>query len=185
VAACKAFYYYLKHYCGSHVSWEGTQLSIPTTLPDVNEEVTSPSKIIYFQNVCTWSYTYTWWQWTDWRRHIDWIAMSGITLTLAPFQEDVWREVYLEMGLTNAEIDEHLSGPGFLAWSRMGNMRGWGGPMSENFMNFSSTLQKQVINALRDLGISVALPSFAGHVPVGFKRLFPNASLVQVQRWNK
>jgi alpha-N-acetylglucosaminidase len=186
VAACKGFYHYLKYYCGAHVSWDGQQLnSIPANLPSVDEEVKSPSTIVYFQNVCTWSYSYSWWKWTDWRRHIDWIAMSGITLTLAPFQEDVWREVYLELGLTAKEIDEHITGPGFFAWGRMGNIRGWGGPLSQNFSSSSSVLQKQIIDALRNLGVSVALPSFAGHVPVSFQRLFPNASLVPVQRWNR
>lgn len=46
-------------------------------------------------------------------------------------------------------------------------------------------LQKQIIEALGKLGISVALPAFAGHVPTAFARIFPNASFETVQRWNR
>lgn len=66
-----------------------------------------------------------------------------------------------------------------------GNLRGWGGPLTPNYKNFSTNLQKRIIRALRDLGITVVLPAFAGHVPRAFKRLFPNASLTPTQKWNK
>ena len=37
----------------------------------------------YHQNVCTPGYSYVWWQWADWERHIDWMALNGVTLPLA------------------------------------------------------------------------------------------------------
>lgn len=90
------------------------------------------------------------------------MALNGISLTLAPVQEMIWTEVYTELGLTTEEIDDHFAGPGFFAWQRMGNIRGWGGPLTSDFKKMSSDLQKQVIQALRDLGVAVALPAFAG-----------------------
>lgn len=185
VIACKAFYYYIKYYCNGHISWEGARIQMPDQLPSVNVTQTSPSRFIYYQNVCTWSYSFAWWKWSDWRRHIDWMAMQGITLTLAPVQELIWERVYTELGLTKDEIDDHLAGPGFFAWQRMGNIRGWGGPLTADFKLSSSALQKKMIAALRELGVAVALPAFAGHVPVAFKRIFPNATLNHVDRWNK
>ena len=152
--------------------------------PVANIEVKASSEIIYYQNVCTHSYSFTWWKWKDWRRHIDWIAFSGITLTLAPFQEDVWMEVYDEYGLTQDQIVQHLAGPGFFAWQRMGNLRGWGGKLSPTFTKFASGNQKKMINALNELGISVALPAFDGHLPVQFQKLFPAAKFSIVERWN-
>lgn len=67
----------------------------------------------------------------------------------------------------------------------MGNMRGFAGPLSKRFMLWSSALQKQMITAFRELGISFALPAFAGHVPQAFQRIFPNATYSQVPKWNK
>lgn len=186
VAACKGFKHYLKYYCNAHISWEDQQLhSIPERLPSVNVSETSPSYFIYYQNVCTWSYSFVWWQWAEWQRHIDWMAMNGISLTLAPVQELVWSDVYAELGLTVDEIDDHLAGPAFMAWQRMGNMRGWGGPLTNAFKKSSSLLQKRVIAAQRELGIAVALPAFAGHVPVAVARLFPNTTFTPATKWNR
>lgn len=185
VSACKAFYHYLKYYCNCHVSWEGTQLdTLPAELPDVDYSDTGSSHFIYYQNVCTWSYSFVWWTWTEWQRHIDWMALNGISLSLAPVQEHVWTEVYREFGLSQDEIDDHFAGPAFMAWQRMGNMRGWGGPLTESFKHSSTELQKQVIQAMRELGIAVALPAFAGHVPVAFGRLFPEKNLTRATKWN-
>lgn len=141
------------------------------------------SQIIYYQNVCTHSYSYSFWTWDDWRRHIDWMALSGITLTLAPFQEDVWTEVYREYGLNQTDIDAHFAGVGFFAWQRMGNIRGWGGPLSTSFIHFASNLQQQMIKALNELGIAVALQAFDGHLPIAFKSIFPNASFTSTSQW--
>lgn len=186
VIAVKGFYQYLKNYCNSHVSWDGYRIEMPERLPDVNVTETSPSRFIYYQNVCTWSYSFAWWQWKDWQRHIDWIAMQGITLTLAPVQEIVWNRVYTELGLNQTEIDEHFAGPAFFAWQRMGNIRGFAGPLSKNFMLWSSSLQKQMIASFRNLGIAYALPAFAGHVPKSFKRIFPNAKYSGLSgSWNE
>lgn len=184
-AACKGFNYYLKNFCNCHISWEGSQLSLPSTLPAVDIKLTSPSYFVYYQNVCTWSYSFAWWKWSEWQKHVDWMALNGISLTLAPVQEMIWTEVYTELGLTNEEIDDHFAGPGFFAWQRMGNLRGWGGPLPATFKKSSSDLQKQVIQSLRDLGITVALPAFAGHVPVALERIYPNATMTPVQRWNR
>lgn len=184
MSACKAFHHYLKYFCKAHLSWDGNQLPHLHNFPPVNYESKASSQIIYYQNVCTHSYSFTWWTWTEWRRHIDWIAFSGITLTLAPFQEDVWTEVYKEYGLSQDKIDEHLSGPGFFAWQRMGNIRGWGGTLSSNFIKIATKLQQRMIKALNELGISVALPAFDGHLPIQFRDIFPNASFSTVGQWN-
>ncbi|XP_001865888.2 alpha-N-acetylglucosaminidase [Culex quinquefasciatus] len=184
VAASKGFYHYLKYYCGCHVSWDGDQLDLPDDLPNVNVTVEAPSSIVYYQNVCTWSYSFSWWTWMEWRRHIDWMALQGITLSLAPFQEDLWTEVFSEYNLTQHDIDEHLSGPGFFAWQRMGNIRGWGGPLTESFKTFASDLQTKVVQEMRRFGMILALPAFAGHLPVQFKAMFPQAKLNPVEVWN-
>lgn len=185
VIACKGFHHYLKVYCNSHISWDGNRIEMPDQLPNVNVTETSASRFIYYQNVCTWSYSFAWWQWNDWQRHIDWIAMQGITLTLAPVQELVWSRVYTELGLNQTEIDDHFAGPAFFAWQRMGNIRGFAGPLSKRFMIWSSALQKQMIGAFRNLGIAFALPAFAGHVPRAFKRIFPNSTYSVVEMWNR
>jgi len=71
----------------------------------------------YYQNVCTTSYSFVWWDWPRWRREIDWMALNGINLALAfTGQEAIWQRVYSKLNLTQDDISEHFSGPAFLAW---------------------------------------------------------------------
>jgi alpha-N-acetylglucosaminidase len=71
----------------------------------------------YYQNVRTASYTSAWWSWNRWQREIDWMAMNEINLPLAyTGQKAIWQRVYLALGLTQQDIDEHFSGPAFFAW---------------------------------------------------------------------
>jgi len=67
----------------------------------------------------------------------------------------------------------------------MGNIRGFGGPLSSNWHNYTIRLQHQILQRMRDLGIVPVLPAFAGHVPRAFARLFPNANMTKINPWNK
>lgn len=186
VSVSKGFHYYLKYVLNKDLEWFKTHIELPENLqlPNVTVRSTSASPIIYYQNVCTWSYSFVWWNIEQWRRHIDWMAMMGINLSLAPNQEAIWQDVYKELGLSDEEIDAHFAGPAFQAWQRMGNIRGWAGPLPPAHRRFQQLLQQRIVQAQRELGMSVALPAFAGHVPVPMRRIFPNASYSVAQRWN-
>ena len=41
VAVAWAFQHYLKYFCDSHISWETSQLSLPSPLPPVNTSLVS------------------------------------------------------------------------------------------------------------------------------------------------
>ena len=185
VAAAWGLHYYLKNYCNVHVSWEGNQLELPTTLPDVRVNVTSNDRFRYYQNVCTTGYTSAWWQWDHWEKSIDWMALNGINLALAfTGQEAIWERVYLDLNLTREEIAEHFGGPAFLPWARMGNMRGFGGPLPPSWHEKSIRLQHQILQRMRNLGIIPVAPAFAGYVPRAFSRLFPQVNVTNASCWN-
>ncbi|XP_022102905.1 alpha-N-acetylglucosaminidase-like [Acanthaster planci] len=188
VAAAWGFHHYLKHYCGCHISWAGNQLNIPSTLPTVKPalKITSPNRFRYYQNVCTVSYSFAWWNWTRWEREIDWMAMNGINLPLAfNAQEAIWQKVYLNMGFTQKDLDTHFGGPAFLAWTRIGNIHGWGGPLTPSWHANQIKLQHQILKRMRDLGMTPVLPAFAGHVPDATIRLFPKANIINGSIWGK
>lgn len=98
---------YLRECCNAHFSWDGYQLgTLPETLtlPPSPKIVTSirpfvfsylfykqicilakaaySCRIRYFSNVCTFSYSFVWWDWERWERHIDWLALQGFNLPL-------------------------------------------------------------------------------------------------------
>ena len=49
-------------------------------------------------------------------------------------QEYVWARVFKGFGLQDEELAGFFAGPAFLAWGRMGNIKGWGGPLPPGFM---------------------------------------------------
>ena len=48
-------------------------------------------------------------------------------------QEWVWARVFESFNVSLSEQASFYSGPAFLPWFRMGNMRGFGGPLSESW----------------------------------------------------
>ncbi|XP_061391722.1 alpha-N-acetylglucosaminidase [Musca vetustissima] len=187
ISAAKGFHYYLKHWQNRSIYWYNEPIKMNNLIikPNVNISSKCESSYIYYQNVCAWGYSYVWWNWTTWVKHIDWMVMMGISLSIAPIQEDIWYNTYMEMGLTEDEINKHFSGPAFLPWLRMGNIHGWAGPMPSYFRKMQMYLQQNIIRRQRAFGMKVAIPAFSGYVPEAMKRIFPNASFVRAAPWNK
>jgi hypothetical protein len=51
------------------------------------------------------------------KKHIDWMALNAFNLVLAfNGQEAIWDRVYKKFNLTEDDINEHFTGPAFLAW---------------------------------------------------------------------
>ncbi|XP_053309632.1 alpha-N-acetylglucosaminidase [Spea bombifrons] len=187
VAAATGCYYYLKYYCGCHISWSGVQLQLPSTLPSVASTVTvkTPNRFRYYQNVCTSSYSFVWWDWTRWEKEIDWMALNGINMPLAfTGQEAIWQRVYLSLGLNQSEIDNFFTGPAFLAWGRMGNIHTWAGPLSSSWMENQLFLQYKILARMRSLGMITVLPAFSGHIPQGIVRVFPTVNVTRLGGWS-
>ncbi|XP_059219757.1 alpha-N-acetylglucosaminidase [Stomoxys calcitrans] len=187
ISAAKGFHYYLQHFLNKSVYWYNDRVEINDfeIVPNISISSKCESPFIYYQNVCAWGYSYVWWSWTTWIKHIDWMAMMGVSLTIAPIQEQLWHETYLELGLTEQEINEHMSGPAFLPWLRMGNIRGWAGPMPSTLRKLQMILQRKIIERQRAFGMKVAVPSFSGYVPIAMKRIFPNVSFIVADTWNR
>ena len=138
----------------------------------------------YYQNVCTVSYSMVWWDFARWQQEIDWMALNGLNLILSfTGQEYVWRQLYSSLGITETELQQYFSGAAFLAWQRMGNIKGWGGPLDNEWIDSQAQLQKQILNSTRQFGMINVLPGFSGHVPDAIARIYPNASLIKSAAW--
>ncbi|KAI6048371.1 alpha-N-acetylglucosaminidase [Marmota monax] len=186
VAAAAGLHRYLRDFCGCQVVWSGSQLHLPQPLPVVPEELaeTTPHRYRYYQNVCTQSYSFVWWDWARWEKEIDWMALNGINLALAwNGQEAIWQRVYLALGLTESEINEYFTGPAFLAWGRMGNLHTWGGPLSRFWHLKQIYLQHRILDRMRSFGMIPVLPAFAGHIPKALTRVFPQMNVTRLSSW--
>lgn len=179
--------YYLKEYAHTHVSWHASEpIELPATLPQVPEPITRQSQmpVRFFLNYCTYGYTMVWWQWPEWERFIDWMALNGINMPLAlTGQEAVWQEVWREMGMSDEEIRAYFSGPAHLPWHRMANLDGFGGPLPQSWIDGQKELQKKILVRERELGMTPVLPAFAGHVPKQIAIRNPQADIKRLSSW--
>ncbi len=190
VSLASAFHWYLKYYCFNSISWgvngSGDYLNPPNPLPLPSSmlHMVSNVKYRYYMNVCTVSYSMVWWDWARWERELDWMAMNGINMPLAfTGQEYVWHKFYSSLNVADEDIMNYFSGPAFLAWQRMGNLRKWGGPLDKKWIHNQKDLQLNFLDRAREFGMWTVLPGFAGHVPQELVALYPNHSFTRTGDW--
>ena len=186
VSICSALNWYLKYRCFCHVSWCGDQLNLPDPLPTVEPKVhqVSPHRYRYCLNYCAFGYSLAFWNWSQWERLIDWMALHGINLPLAiTGQEATWQAVCRRFGLTDQQVREFLPGPAYMPWGWMGNHDGWGGPLPQDWIDRHVKLQRQILARERKLGMTPILQGFTGHVPVGLKDKYPQAKFQKLPKW--
>ncbi|KAK4264283.1 hypothetical protein QN277_025485 [Acacia crassicarpa] len=194
VEVVAGLHWYLKHWCGSHISWDktgGSQLfSVPKAgfLPRVYDTgilVKRPIPWSYYQNAVTSSYSFAWWDWKRWEKEIDWMALQGVNLPLAfTGQEAIWQKVFQEkFNMSNSDLDDFFGGPAFLSWSRMANLHGWGGPLPQSWLDQQLILQKKILARMYELGMTPVLPAFSGNVPAALKNTFPSAKITRLGNW--
>lgn len=179
--------HYLKKYCNTTVSWYAdVPVELPEVLPNLPESqmVTSTVPQRFFLNYCTYGYTMTFWQWKDWERFIDWMALNGVNMPLAiTGQEAVWMKVWTAMGMTEQECREYFTGPSFLAWHRMANVDKWCGPLPQHWLDTQVELQHKILARERALNMRPVMNAFAGHVPRRIKELYPDAKISMLSDW--
>ena len=178
---------YLNRYCKVTVSWYAdVAVKLPKTLPDVPkaERVTARVPQRFFLNYCTWGYTMPFWQWRDWERFIDWMALNGVNLPLAiTGQEAVWYNVWTRLGMTDKQVRDYFTGPAYLPWHRMANSDGWCGPLPKEWLEGQTALQQRIVERERALNMRPVLPAFAGHVPGALRDIFPDADIQALGSW--
>ena len=176
VAACRGFYDFVKSHGAGISSWSGNRFEASALThkpinPKTSKTVTSPFRDHQYMNVVTYGYTAPYWDEARWDQEIDWMALHGIDMPLLLIaQEQVYREVFMDMGLTKEEIDAWEVGPAHLPWMRMGNLSGnsFDGPLGEGWNDSQVKLCKHVIDRMRRLGMKPICPAFGGFVPKDF-----------------
>lgn len=178
---------YLTDYCKTNVSWYNFN---PVVIPDV---VPVPDTLLradavvpdrFFLNYCTFGYTMPWWDWAQWERFIDWMALNGINMPLAiTGQEAVWEKVWEKFGLSREQIRAFFVGPAHLPWQRMCNLDRWEGPLPQEWIDSQAELQKRIVKRERELGMRPVMPAFAGHIPAELAEVQPGIDTSRVSYW--
>ena len=175
--------WYLKYYGRGHVSLNGRQLHLPPELPALKEKVRQVAwaRSRYFLNYCTFGYSMPWWDWAQWERFIDWMALNGVNQPLAVTgQEAVWQAVGRRFGMTEPELEAFLPGPPYLPFGWMGCLDSYGGPLPKDWVARHAELQKKILARERALGMTPVLQGFTGRVPQALAKRFPEAKTQRI-----
>ena len=185
VALCRGLHDYLRANQLGMVGWEGPRITIPNKWPDApRTQVESPCRLRHCYNVVTAGYTFPYWTWERWEQELDWLAMHGYNMIMAPVAtEAIATRVWKKMGFTQKEIDRFYVGPAHLPWQRMGNIQNIGGTLPKDWHRDQVALQHKLLKRMRELGIEPVVQSFAGFVPDSIKRLHPEAETIETL-WN-
>ena len=178
--------WYLKYYCGIHLTWNNPTAKLPATLPRVEkkERHETTMSLRYDFNYCTFSYSMAFWDWERWQQEIDWMALHGVNLPLAVVGEEcVWRNLLLRLGYSEQEVGEFIAGPAFLAWWEMNNLEGWGGPLPASWYAQQEVLQKKILKRMKEWGMYPVLPGYSGMVPSNAREKL-GLNVADGGRWN-
>ncbi|KAF9970683.1 hypothetical protein BGZ73_006566 [Actinomortierella ambigua] len=188
--------HYLKQICQVELTWSGDRFDeLPRIPPKLaKDQVLSGSSFVpwrYYMNVVTYGYSYAFWDWDRWEKELDWMMLNGVNMALAMGgQEYILRQLYLDLGLTDEEIDPFLSSPAYNAWQRMGNFQGSWGYKNSTELHYKKrwyetqwVLQKQIIARMQDFNVTAVLPCFNGFVPEAMVTKYPNATYEKGAVW--
>ncbi len=187
VALASALNWYLEHAAGVNVANPLQPIHLGRPIPAVAEPVriTTPYRFRYFFNYCTFSYSMAWWDWSQWEKMIDWMALKGVNLPLAVTgQEATWQLVLRDLGFSDEQIGRFLVGPAYLPWGWMGNIDGLGGPLPQHWIDSHVELERQILARERALGMTPVLQGFTGHVPQSITEVIPSARIHQTGDWS-
>eukprot|EP01084_Bolivina_argentea_P185787 320330_1 len=186
IALTNAFNWYLEDFANTTYDWRTYTVNMPTSplpLPPYTQKIRSVP-FMYYQNVCTVSYTFAFWDWNTWQQHLDWMAMQGINMPLSfNGQEYIWAKTFAQFGFNTTDLSSFFSGPGFYAWNRMGNIQGWGGPLRESEIINQYNLQLQILARMSSFQMIPVLTCFAGHVPDAITTIYPNVDVSPSPPW--
>ena len=129
-------------------------------------------------NTVTHGYTTPYWGWERWEKELDWMAVHGMNMPLiAGAHEAILYRVFEKLGLKKDEILNYFSGPAHFPWNRMGNIGGWDGPPPASFFNKQIELTHKMLNRMKELQMHPIIHAFAGFVPKGLSRLYPDENM--------
>ncbi|MCX6879816.1 MAG: alpha-N-acetylglucosaminidase [Verrucomicrobia bacterium] len=185
ISLAMAFNWYLRRECRVNYDWEARaplQLASQAPLPEAKLRRTCAAPERFALNYCTYGYTFPFWQWDQWQRFVDWMAMNGINRPLLQCgQEATWLKVWQSYGIPQAQVQEFFAGPAHLPWQRMANLDSWGGPLPLSYIDGQRQLQIEILARARSLGMQPILGAFAGHVPKQLKAVRPEAKITRIK----
>ncbi|NSC21345.1 alpha-N-acetylglucosaminidase, partial [Streptomyces albus subsp. chlorinus] len=187
VAMLTGVHWYLKYSCDAHLSWSGSRLDLPATLPAPRakhaQKATVPHR--FALNDTHDGYTAPYADWEHWERFLDVLALHGFNQVLVTAgQEAVYHRVLQEFGYSEAEARAWIPAPSHQPWWLLQNMAEYGGPISKELLARRTELGRRVVGRMRELGITPVLPGYFGTVPTDFAKRNKGGRTIPQGKWS-
>src|SRR5699024_1140601 len=127
----------LEDFFDADLSFDGPALiDASAALPDTPpQRVQTSLSTRYHLNPVTFGYTMAFWGWEDWERHIDWMALHGVTAPLNLVGHDAVLVAMLrDLGMEQEAAARFVGGPAFLPWTTMGITHDLGATLTEGVL---------------------------------------------------
>ena len=158
----------LEEFFAADLSWDGpATIDADAPLPDTAPQRFETSlRTRYHLNPVTFGYTMAFWGWEQWERHIDWMALHGVTTPLNLVgHETVLVRMLRDLGMEQEEAARFVGGSAFLPWTTMGITHDVGAALTEEALVARAQLGRRIAERERELGMTVVLPGFGGQLP--------------------
>ncbi len=186
ISLAMAYYRYLKDNCGVNLSHCGNEYINVSKAPlpkDKTVHIIEQEKRAYM-NYCTFGYSVCWWDWERWEREIDFMAMRGINMPLSVVgYEAVLFYTLKDLGYTDDEAFEYISGPAYWPWQMMTNIDSYFSLTDKKYIDKKLELGKKIIDRELELGMTPIQQGFAGQVPKNFKQFMPKTRMYPLPSW--
>lgn len=167
-AAAVGLAHALESVIGADLSWDAAPvIEVPASLPDrAPQRLETALRLRYHLNPVTFGYTMAFWDWERWERHIDWMALHGVTHPLNLVGHDlVLVRMLRDLGMDRDAAARFVGGPAFLPWTTMGITHDVGAALTDEALEARAQLGWRIAERERELGMTVVLPGFGGQLP--------------------
>lgn len=174
VSAAMGLNHYLKYFCNVQVTQQTKQVKMPDKMPAIAEKISvkSPYEVRYAYNYCTLSYTMPFFGYEQWQRELDYLFLNGVNLILdLTATEALWVSYLQKLGYSADDAKNYVCGYCYKAWWLMGNLEGYGGPVSDAWVSDTLEMARRNQRYMTVMGAQPALQTFVGAMPESFGRL--------------
>ncbi|MGP5681652.1 alpha-N-acetylglucosaminidase [Brachybacterium alimentarium] len=173
----------LETFFDADLSWDGPPvIEAVAPLPETDPQRFETSlRTRYHLNPVTFGYSMAFWGWEQWERHIDWMALHGVTTPLNLVGHDaVLVRMLGDLGMEHDDARRFVGGNAFLPWTTMGITHDLGAALTDDALASRARLGQRIAQRERELGMTVVLPGFGGQLP---EALIGSDRTIEWQGW--
>lgn len=186
ISLAMGYYAYLKKYCKVNLAHCGnTKLNVDDapTPTETTVHIIEQKKRAYL-NYCTLSYSMRSWQWDEWEKEIDFMAMNGINMPLSVVgNEATIFYTLLDFGVSEEKALSFIAGPSYYPWQMMTNLDSFMSVPDKKYIDRRLELGRKIISRQVSLGMTPIQQGFAGHIPKFMKEIFSSSNLQSLPSW--